>query len=486
MTDVLKNIDRSALPKRIKGTVREMANDLVIMEEEIKNLKEQAAKEKERRVNKETNQPSGKKPEWEKDNPQGNGGRKNPPGGKRNGSGNRSKQELIPDRNIHNELSHCPDCGKCLKDQQPIGTNERVIEDIEQPPDKTVVTKETDDRKWCTNCQKIVSAKSELALDGADIGFNAMILMAYLWVVTAVSLPNIQRFVMSFLHFAISTSGISKIMIRIAEILKPVAEEIRGEVKHGNRLWADETGWRVKGVTWWLWAFANETAAYYFAVPCRGSPVIQQIIGNFFMGVLITDGWAAYNLLICLDRQTCMSHIYRKIRHHIYDNPNSRSLLKFYTRLRRILKDGQRLSDLRGKISEEDFWRRYERLCQRLEDLLSWQNPNKILKKIIASIRRQQDRILTFVKIPGLPNHNNYGEYIIRKGVLKRKVSGGSMSKKGAEAYAILISIAQTCHLRKLSFCQFLRASLLHYNQTGRPMLLSEYETHINKRKKAA
>lgn len=36
----------------------------------------------------------------------------------------------------------------------------------------------------------------------------------------------------------------------------------------------------------------------------------------------------------------------------------------------------------------------------------------------------------------------------------------GSMSQRGATAYAVLISIALTCHLRRISFRNFLAASL--------------------------
>ena len=45
--------------------------------------------------------------------------------------------------------------------------------------------------------------------------------------------------------------------------------------------------------------------------------------------------------------------------------------------------------------------------------------------------------MLSFVEHPGVPNHNNYAQYLIRIGVLKRKVSGGSVSAEGAHAYAI-------------------------------------------------
>ena len=236
--------------------------------------------------------------------------------------------------------------------------------------------------------------------------------------------------------------------------------------------------------------------------------MIFQVIGEVFLGVLITDGWGAYNptpqsfrvgvvpairnprerdnLLLCLFKQTCMAHIFRKISHLIKEYPDLRSLLRFYSKLKRILKDGEKLQALHKSIGEEAFLRRYDLLKARLQTLLSWPNPNPILKKVIALIRRQEEKILTFVLLEGVPNHNNYGEYIIRKGVLKRNISGGSMSEAGAQAYATLISIAQTCLLRKISFPKFLMATLLHYIRTGKPMLLSEFAAPATELKKAA
>lgn len=468
-----------------------MADDLIVLCEEVRSLEAQVAKGKENHVNSSTNEPSGKKPEWEKGKgpdpkPGRPKGKKGKLGGKRNGAGNRTKKDLTADTHVHNELDQCPQCNTDLSHQAPVATNKRIIEDIEPPSEKTVITEETCDRKWCPTCKKVVSANSKLALDGSDIGLNAMVLMAWLWVVPALSLPNIVAYLSCFMRLTLSTSGISKLLIRLAKILLPVQAEILSDIRSGGKLWADETGWRVRGVTWWLWAFANESSAYYFAAPSRGSPVLFQIIGEVFLGVLITDGWGAYNLLPCLFRQTCMAHIFRKIRHLVEEYPDLRSLLRFYSRLKRILKDGEKLQDSRKTIGEKIFWRRYELLIKRLQTLLSWPNPNPILKKVIASIRRQEEKILTFVLFEGVPNHNNYGEYIIRKGVLKRKISGGSMSETGAQAYATLNSIAQTCHLRKISFAKFLIATLLHYIRTGRPLLLSEYTAIAVEKTKAA
>jgi hypothetical protein len=83
---------------------------------------------------------------------------------------------------------------------------------------------------------------------------------------------------------------------------------------------------------------------------------------------------------------------------------------------------------------------------------------------------------LTFVEYPDVPFHNNYAEYLIRIGVLKRKISGGSVSAEGAQAYAILLSIYTTCKLRGISFPQFLKQSLRQYIKTGKPQSLKSYQ----------
>jgi hypothetical protein len=80
---------------------------------------------------------------------------------------------------------------------------------------------------------------------------------------------------------------------------------------------------------------------------------------------------------------------------------------------------------------------------------------------------------------------NNYGEYLIRLGVLKRKISGGSLCSEGAEAYAILLSIYVTCKLRGISFPKFMKESLMHYIRTGKPMSLKAYDYSRNLAKAA-
>ena len=446
---------------------------------ENKKLKQELKKTKIKEINKAVNKPSSKQAEWE---PKGvgndNKGKPKRRGNKgRKGAGNKPKHKKIT-KTVQVTIENCPKCGKDLKKQRPLNsTYNRKIEDITDIAEPEVIEAKHD-KKYCPDCKEVITAKSELALPKSDIGLNLTVLISYLWVTTGLPFPRIAKYLLDFFNVKISTAGLSSHVIRVSKIMNDVYDEILQDVKNGSTLYADETGWRIKGVNWWLWVFGTEDAAYYVIDPKRGGGVVLRILGEIFIGVLVVDGWSAYTRIIC-DQQSCMAHLLRKIRKFYKAYPELKDIARLYIKLRRIIKDGERLQEMRSKIEEEVFYRRYERLKTRLEELMQWPNPSEILTDVIKKVKKQQPRILTFVEHPGVPCHNNFGEYLIRIGVLKRKISGGSKSEKGAKAYAVLLSVYTTCKLRKISFSKFLKESLKHYIRTGKPLLLKEYSASI-------
>ena len=474
--------------RTLVGEIEEQKKKIDELLEKNNRLQKELDQDRKQKINREVNQPSSKKPEWDKDGnpkpPTKSKNRKKKKDKKKEGSGNKSKNNLVPESVNYNRLDNCPECGMDLSQEEAIiekdkegnkKENSRVVEDIVEPSEKTIITKEVQERKRCPKCKKLVTARTERALLGSDIGINTIVLSVYSWVICCISFPKLQAYLNSFMKLTISTAGLSKLIIRVAKISTPIYDEILEDVRNKPTVWADETGWRIKGKLWWLWIFANKHSAYYWPDESRGSPVVERILGSVFLGVLISDAWGAYNTIVCA-KQTCMVHISRKIRKFIEAYPQYKSIMTFYVKLRRIIKDGEKLQKIRQEIGEDAFCRRLKQLKKRLNQLLKWKNPNQVLKEVIKKVYRQKKHILTFVEYKDVPSHNNYGEYIIRKGVLKRKISGGSMSVEGARAYACLQSIAQTCHLRGIPFLVFLRKSLVHYILTGKPLLLSEYE----------
>ena len=461
-------------------------------EAEIEKLKEELKKNKIKSVNKNANKPSSKQPEWDKKGVgnDGKGKKKGKGRGKkpRKGAGNRPKN-VEPDRTEEATVDRCNLCGKDLTGQDPLeSSNERIIEDIPDIVERPEVIKIEQEKKYCPDCKEVITAKSELALPKADMGLNSTILICYLWVALCLPFTKIKDYLKTFFGKEISTSGLSRHVIRVSKIMNAVYDEILGDINNAVTLHADETGWRVRGKHWWLWVFGTQDSAYFTVDKSRGSCVVRRVLGEIFFGLLVVDGWNAYLQLIC-EQQSSMAHLLRKIRKFRDAFPSLSSIVKFYVKLRRILRDGERLQTDREKLGEKVFQRRLKRLEKRLDDLLSWPNPNDVLQEIIKKVKRQQPRILTFVEHPGAPCHNNYGEFLIRIGVLKRKISGGSVSAEGANAYAILLTIYVTCKLRGISFPKYMKKSLQHYISTGKPMLLDTYSAFFPNRsqsKKAA
>jgi hypothetical protein len=188
-------------------------------DQQITELSEQLAKlqgetdqekagQKIKDINKHVNQPTSKKPEWDKDgNPKPTKKGRKKKCKKRTGCGNLGKSCLTPDETHFIPLASCPCCGNDLGGRKGKADSGRLVEDIPPPAEKTRVFKEVTESKWCDQCKKMVSSTSEKALPGSDIGLNAMIEMAYLWVMCALSFPKIRDLFVNFKTLRLSTAA---------------------------------------------------------------------------------------------------------------------------------------------------------------------------------------------------------------------------------------------------------------------------------------
>lgn len=461
----------------LDGENQALANKIKELEAENSQLKSEQIRQKVQTVNKVVNQPTSKQPEWETKGVgnDGKGGKKGRGHKGRKGAGNKPK-DLMVTHTEQSKVERCNICGRDLSDQPALeSVNIRTIEDMPEIPIALRVIEVKQEKKYCRHCKKVVTASSELALPKSDIGINTTVSIVYLWVALCLPFTRISGYLKNFFGLKISTSGLSNHIISVAKIMKTVYDEILHDVKSGNILHADETGWRVSGANWWLWVFGTNDSAFFTIDKSRGKDVVRRVLGELFFGVLVVDGWAAYLAVTC-KQQSCMAHLLRKIRKLHDAFPQLSSIYKFYIKFRKILRDGERLQTDRKKLGEREFKFRLVTLHARLDNLLTWNNPNDILKEVIGKVKRQRSRILTFVENPGVPCHNNFGEYLIRIGVLKRKVSFGSKSEMGADAYAVLLSIYSTCKLRGISFPCFMKSSLKHYVRTQKPLSLREFQ----------
>lgn len=400
--------------------------------------------------------PSGMKPVWEKPSAHKRGRKK--PGRKKGHPGSRRApfpEEAITQTQEH-RLKICPQCNNPVSGS--CRTRQRLIGDI--PDLKPEVTRRVIHGSWCATCKRIVEPIVSDALPRATIGNRALTLSCWLHYGMGVTISHIVELFNVHFHFSLTPGGMVQMWQRLAEILYNWYIDIMDEAWQSAYLHADETGWRVNGVTHWLWCFTNPSLTCYLIHRSRGSPVLADFFGDLFPGILISDFWAAYGRLETAARQVCFAHLFREMEKVAKTNQTPQ-WLAFRKTLSRFLRDALRLAQ-NTSLTEQGRNSRIANLHQRLDQILDASPHDPDCLRLIERLRKHREAILTFLDAD-IPATNNQAEREIRPAVIMRKNSYGNMSERGAEPQAVLMSIYRTLKLRGHDPLETITAALKHY-----------------------
>lgn len=285
------------------------------------------------------------------------------------------------------------------------------------------------------------------ALPRATLGLNVVIYSAWLHYLLGVSVGNITRILSIGYAFKVSPGGLTQAWANLAEQLEPYYQQLEQQVREAGVLHADETGWRINGVTHWLWAFCTESLCYYLIDRRRSSAVVARVLGEFFDGILITDFYGAYNLVEAWAKQRCFFHLFTELLK--VDKRNDRPpWLAFRRRLSRLLKDAMRLNNQRAELDDRVFERRKRRIHQRLDQLIVEPYDDDDARRLAKRLKNFRGELLTFLDHEGVPPTNNLAEQQMRKPVMARKICQQNRSERGAKTHAILLSLFRTAELQ--------------------------------------
>ena len=368
--------------------------------------------------------------------------RKGKPGAKKGHPGRRRPKPQEVDRHEEHRLERCPDCGGELQRCQR--TRTRTIEDILKTL-RTEVVEHTIHRDYCPKCRKHVEPVVPDALSNAAVGHRTVGLSAWLHYGVGVSIAQVQELLGGQFQTHLSAGGLVAAWQRLAGVLEPWYVQLADEARLAAVLHADETGWRVNGLTWWLWCFANRTTCHYLIDPSRGSPALEKFFAEAFDGVLITDFWSAYNAF-ATQRQCCLVHLLRELE-KVDEHNTSGEWRAFAKMLRRLLRDGIRLRK-RADFSSRKYASRIVRLDRRLWALAEATYADADAGRLANRLRKHIDELFTFLDYPEVTFDNNLAERMIRPAVILRKISQSNRSEKGAAVQAVLMSVYRTLKLR--------------------------------------
>jgi transposase len=362
----------------------------------------------------------------------------------------RSRPERV-DATVELDQSTCPRCGGILS-AKPTDSYTRVVEDI--VPARAVVTEYVVRRRYCRCCGEQVSPQIPNVIGGGSnerFGLRLMLLVVSLKML-GTSYEKIGSLLKLLFDLDLTEAAMLHCVTAVAEAFGPRYEQLKDELVREKSIHGDETSWRIKGRNHWLWAFLGRWSVVYEVDRSRGKDVPRKVLGDYG-GTVISDSWPAWNH-VGKKWQRCLVHYLRELEDTIrYKSPGEDFIL-FRKKLRRALRDAIRMAE------EKDHGERMRakaRLEARVDALISSYSSSKERNcaRLLKRLRRERGMLFTFLEEDGVDWNNNAAERALRSSVVIRKITYGNQSDEGAHAHAVLMSVKETCGLRKENFFDY-------------------------------
>jgi transposase len=374
---------------------------------------------------------------------------------KRAAEHNTSRKRAEPTRSERHVLERCPDCNYRLSGESIDYTRE-VIE--LPPPQPVEIIEHQVIKRWCPHCAGWRSPKLDLTgqvIGQGRIGVRVASLVSYLRTTLRLPFRAIQCYLATLHTLRLSVGEIVELTHAVRQQLQPQADQLKAEMQTSTVSHGDETSWRENGQNGYVWAFvtAGAQAVRYFEYDhSRSHLVAQRILGAQWRGWLVTDFYAAYNL-IPGRHQRCWVHLLRDLHELKQEQAANPEVVQWITDVRKLydaahtwLAAHAAPTLVERRIEYADLFGQSCRLGEQYA--LTYDHPCCTLAKRLL---RYQDELFQFVLVPGLPADNNLAERSIRPLVIMRKISGGTRSAAGTTTRLTLASLLHTWTARNLN-----------------------------------
>lgn len=355
------------------------------------------------------------------------------------------------DESLEIKLCSCPQCGGThFKDQKAI---EQLIEDL--APVRPHVTRLTTYHATCAQCGQSVRSQHPLQMSlatgaaGVHLGPRALALAADLNKAKGLSMRKTCAVLRDCLGLHLSPGGLSQALDRLAAKVKPQYDALATELRQAPVLHCDETSWWVAGPGWWLWVFTTQQLTFYVVAQSRGRDVLNDILGQDFRGVLVSDCLAIYDDTTALQHK-CYAHHHKAIRQAKDLHPQKGE--GFLCEVAAMLRAAVAIQEQKAQLGPQTFGDLRQALQRKAVQLLDLPRGEPNEEAVRQRLYKQRDHLFTFLDHEGVEATNNLAERQLRPAVIARKISCGNKTPKGARTWQILTSLAATCTQRATSF----------------------------------
>lgn len=346
-----------------------------------------------------------------------------------------------PDVIIEHEPEFCTHCGEDLSNEPALFIQRRQVVDI--PP---IIPEFTEHRIFEKACACGHHTRTSFPNHvNAPISYGATIEATVAYMHTRQYLPfeRMSEFFSDVCNLKIAQSTLCSLLKRFAQKAQPAYELIAQKVENAAVVGGDETGAKVNGKKGWFWTFQNKMATYITFSNNRGTATIDGNFPNGFLNaILVHDCWRSYFQIKCKTHQICIPHLLRELA-FFEERYQSQWAINFKELLYKAIELKQNLSSIEylNPIPQRD------KIIDELSDLLQTIVPEKSkdLYAFHKRINKYRQYVFTFLFHQEVPPDNNASERAIRNVKVKQKVSGQFKTEDGAQSYAIIRSVTDTC-----------------------------------------
>ncbi len=365
-----------------------------------------------------------------------------------------SRACATPDVVVEHAGDVCPDCGQRLTGGWAYSSHEV----IDLPVQPATVTRHGRLMRQCGVCgRRVVPARA--SLEDGSVGqhrFSArvMSLVAHWHHRCRLPLRLIQQTLQTLtggLH--VSVGELQGLLDAVAARGQTAYATLKTEIRGSPVVQADETSWREDGQHGYVWAFLTPTVRYFERHGTRSGQVPQDVLGDDFTGIVVSDGYKGYDPLPCA-KQRCWVHLLRHGHRLRTKYPDAAEAHAWVDGLKALYDAAVALVATPGYAARPEAERLAHRRAYqaRLTAHAAPHQPAAVPEwaRLAQFLTAYATECFTFVQHPAAPSHNNAAEQAVRGPVTARKICGGTRSAQGSTTKIILFSLLETCVVRGL------------------------------------
>jgi hypothetical protein len=341
----------------------------------------------------------------------------------------------------------CPDCGTPLTDLKTIAQYKIELAFLDK------ILKEIECQHvqsgYCPKCKKRVSAVP-IQPQAVHFGSNLKQFVCHSIIVLRLSFDQTKDLLKTIADIDVSEGEISSILQEHSELLKPEFERIKKQIQNESAVHFDETIYKVfnekaLGNYGWIMASVKTNDAVFAFGKNRGQGNAKELKGeNNPNQIGITDNYAGYKNLFGQNHQLCWAHLIRKFRELAESEQLPKDKKEYCVGLYRSLKEIFHELDQALCLPFDLETRKpvKESLLGKLQKLSKSNTLDCAkLKTIKETLAKDIESYFTCLLHQGIPATNNKAEQLLRHVVIKRKLSFGFKTQKGADTASVLFSV---------------------------------------------